>query len=74
MSKVSITLSLDIVGLPTNLSSLLMCDISKINLDDLIMNQEGAIRTLKKLYLFNNQDLEERRNFLNSTSDAIEKG
>ena len=28
MSNVSITLSLDIVGLPINLSSLLMCEIS----------------------------------------------
>ena len=63
--------SLSITAKDYNL--VLMCDISKINLDDLIMNQEGAIRTLKKLYLFNNQDLEERRNFLNSTSDAIEK-
>ena len=63
--------SLSITAEDCNL--VLMCDISKINLDDLIMNQEGAISTLKKLYLFNNQDLEERRNFLNSTSDAIEK-
>ena len=50
-----------------------MCDISKINLDDLIINQEGAIEALKKVYLFNNQDIEERRNFLNSTPKAIEK-
>ena len=51
----------------------LMCDISKINLKDLMMNQEDAIRALKKVYLFNNQDIEERINFLNSTPYAIEK-
>ena len=51
----------------------LMCDISKIKLEDLMMNQEGAIRSLRKVYLFNNQDSEERSNFLNSTPDAIEK-
>ena len=51
----------------------LMCDISKINLEDLIMNKEGAIEALKKVYFFNNQDIEERRNFLNSTSNAIKK-
>ena len=51
----------------------LMCDISKINLKDLMMNEEGAIRALRKVYLFNNQDSEERCNFLNSTPNAIEK-
>ena len=51
----------------------LMCDISKIKLEDLMMYQEGAIRSLRKVYLFNNQDSEERSNFLNSTPDAIEK-
>ena len=51
----------------------LMCDISKINIKDLMMNQENAIRALKKVYLFNNQDIEERSNFLNSTPYAIEK-
>ena len=51
----------------------LMCDISKINEEDLMMNQEDAIRSLRKVYLFNNQDSEERSNFLNSTHDAIEK-
>ena len=51
----------------------LMCDISKINLDDLIINKEEALEAFKKVYFFNNQDIEERRNFLNSTHDAIEK-
>ena len=51
----------------------LMCDISKIKLEDLMMNHEGAIRSLRKVYLFNNQDSEERSNFLNSTPDAIER-
>ena len=51
----------------------LMCDISKINLEDLMTNQEDVIRSLRKVYLFNNQDIEERSNFLNSTPDAIEK-
>ena len=50
-----------------------MCDLSKINLNALIINQEGAIEALKKIYLFNNQDIEERRNFLNSAPDVIEK-
>ena len=47
--------------------------MSKINLDDLMTNQEDAIRSLRKVYLFNNQNIEERSNFLNSTPDAIEK-
>ena len=51
----------------------LMCDISKIKLEDLMVNQEGAIRSLRKVYLFNNQDSEERSNFLNSTPDAIKR-
>ena len=51
----------------------LMCDMSKINLEDLMTNQEDAIRSLRKVYLFNNQNIEERSNFLNSTPDAIEK-
>lgn len=51
----------------------LMCDISHINLEDLIMNKEDIIRELKEVYLFNNQDKEERSNFLNSTPIAIEK-
>ena len=36
----------------------LMCDISKIKVEDLMMNQEDAIRSLRKVYLFNNQDSE----------------
>ena len=63
--------ALDITAKKCNI--VLMCDISKINLDDLIINKEGAIEALKKIYIFNNQDIEERRNFLNSTHDAIEK-
>ena len=51
----------------------LMCDLSKINVEDLMIKQEDAIRSLRKVYLFNNQDTEERSNFLNSTPDAIEK-
>ena len=51
----------------------LMCDLSKINVEDLMIKQEDAIRALRKVYLFNNQDSEERSNFLNSTPDAIEK-
>ena len=51
----------------------LMCDISKIKLEDLMMHQEDAIRSLRKVYLFNNQDRQERSNFLNSTPHAIEK-
>ena len=51
----------------------LMCDISNINVEGLMMNQESAIRLLRKVYLFNNQDSEERSNFLNSTPYAIEK-
>ena len=51
----------------------LMCDLSKINVEDLMIKQEDAVRSLRKVYLFNNQDSEERSNFLNSTPDAIEK-
>ena len=51
----------------------LMCDISHINLEDLIMNKEDIIRELKEVYLFNNQDINERSNFLNSTPIAINK-
>ena len=50
-----------------------MCDISNINVDDLMMYHEDAIRSLRQVYLFNNQDSEERSNFLNSTPYAIEK-
>ena len=51
----------------------LMCDISHINLEDLIVNKEDVIRELKEVYLFNNQDIYERTNFLTSTSSAIDK-
>ena len=51
----------------------LMCDLSKINVEDLMIKKEDALRSLRKVYLFNNQDSEERSNFLNSTPDAIEK-
>ena len=62
------------VGITTReCNVVLMCDISEINLKDLMMNKEDAIETLKKVYLFNNQDIEERRNFLNSTPYAIDK-
>ena len=50
-----------------------MCDLSKINVEDLMIKQEDAIRSLRKVCIFNNQDSEERSNFLNSTPDAIEK-
>ena len=56
-----------------NYNLVLMCDISHINLEDLIMNKEEVIIGLKKVYLFNNQNIDERSNFLNSTSIAIEK-
>ena len=62
---------LDDVSRDCNL--VLMCDISQINLEGLIMNRESVIRELKEVYLFNNQDKEERSNFLNSTPSAIEK-
>ena len=51
----------------------LMCDLSKISVEDLMIKQEDALRSLRKVYLFNNQDSEERSNFLNSSPDAIEK-
>ena len=51
----------------------LMCDISKISLTDLMMHQEEAIKSLREVYLFNNQNPEEKNNFLNSTTYAIEK-
>ena len=51
----------------------LMCDISHINLEDLIMNKEDVIRKLKEVYLFNNLNIDERTNFLNSTPIAIKK-
>ena len=55
-----------------DLNLVLMCDISHINLEDLIINKEDVIRELKEVYLFNNQDVNERTNFLNSTPIAID--
>ena len=52
---------------------ILMCDISHINEQDIILKDKGAIDKLKEVYLFNNQDSEERSNFLNSTPIAIGK-
>ena len=49
----------------------LMCDTSHIKARDLINKKEDAILSLKEVYLFNNQDRDERNNFLNSTPDAI---
>lgn len=57
----------------SNCNLVLMCDISHINLEDLIINEEDVIRELKEVYLFNNQDINERSNFLNSTPIAIDK-
>ncbi len=51
----------------------LMCDISHINIEDLYLKDKVAIDKLKEVYLFNNQDSEERDNFLNSTPIAIKK-
>ncbi len=63
-----------VVGITSRICNVvLMCDISKINFKDLMLNQEDLVRSLRKLYLFNNQDIEERNNFLNSTPYAIEK-
>ena len=57
----------------SNLKLVLMCDMSHIKLKDLIMNKENVISELKEVYLFNNQDMKERSNFLNSTPIAIDK-
>ena len=51
---------------------IIMCDTSTIKKKDLMMNEEDAIIALKEAYLFNNQDRDERNNFLNSTQYAIE--
>ncbi len=51
----------------------LMCDISHINNEDIMLNKKNAINKLKEVYLFNNQDNEERNNFLKSTPSAIAK-
>ena len=49
----------------------LMCDSSHIEASKLMMKEEDAILSLKEVYLFNNQDRDERNNFLYSTPDAI---
>ena len=49
----------------------LMCDSSHIEASKLMMKEEDAIMSLKEVYLFNNQDRDERNNFLYSTPDAI---
>ena len=54
-----------------DLSIILTCDIAHINARDLMIKKEDAILLLKEVYLFNNQDSNERNNFLNSTSHAI---
>ena len=50
---------------------ILTCDISHIKAIDLMSKKEDAIMSLKEVYLFNNQDRDERDNFLYSTPDAI---
>ena len=50
---------------------ILMCDVSHIKAKDLIIKKEDAILSLKEVYLFNNQDRDERNNFLYSTPYAI---
>ena len=50
---------------------ILMCDISHIKTRDLMVKKEDAILSLKEVYLFNNQDRDERNNFLYSTPHAI---
>ena len=57
----------------SNFNLVLMCDISHIRIKNLIINKENLFSELKDVYLFNNQDMEERNNFLNSTPIAIEK-
>lgn len=58
--------------LEEDISIILMCDISHIKARDLIVKKEDAILSLKEVYLFNNQDSDERNNFLSSTPYAIE--
>jgi hypothetical protein len=57
--------------LEADVSIILMCDISHIKTRDLMIKKEDAILSLKEVYLFNNQDSDERNNFLNSTPYAI---
>lgn len=54
-----------------DVSIVLMCDVSHIKGRDLIIKKEDAILSLKEVYLFNNQDRDERNNFLYSTPHAI---
>ena len=56
-----------------DLGVVLMCDISHIDLEEIAVKGEKAIEEIKKVYLFNNQDIEERNNFLSSTKDIINK-
>tara|TARA_B100001057_G_scaffold475746_1_gene542878 strand:+ start:637 stop:1176 length:540 start_codon:yes stop_codon:yes gene_type:complete len=58
--------------LEEDISIILMCDISHIKARDIMVKKEDAILSLKEVYLFNNQDSDERNNFLNSTPYAIE--
>ena len=51
----------------------LMCDLSNINMKDIIMNKEEAIKLFREVYFFNNQSSEERSHFLNSTPYAVKK-
>ena len=54
-----------------NVGIILTCDISHIKAKDLLIKKEDAILSLKEVYLFNNQDRDERNNFLYSTPHAI---
>ena len=54
-----------------DVSIVLMCDVFHIKARDLIIKKEDAILSLKEVYLFNNQDRDERNNFLYSTPHAI---
>jgi len=54
-----------------DVSIALMCDLSHVKARDLIIKKEDAILLLKEVYLFNNQDRDERNNFLYSTPHAI---
>ena len=54
-----------------DVSIILMCDSSHINSSELMIKKEYAIMSLKEVYLFNNQDRDERNNFLYSTPHAI---
>ena len=51
----------------------LMFDFSHIDVYNFMIRNQNAIQSLKEVNVFNNQDKEERKNFLNSTSFAIEK-